>query len=79
MRNNLFLGVAAVALVAPAGAFAQETTSVIRGTVTNNGAPVTGAQVVVTDTATNGRSNAVTAANGTIHIHRTSSWWPLQR
>ncbi len=65
MRNNLFLGVAAVALVAPAGAFAQETTSVIRGTVTNNGAPVTGAQVVVTDTATNGRSNAVTAANGT--------------
>lgn len=39
MRNNLFVGVAAVALVMPAAAMAQETTSAIRGTVTADGAP----------------------------------------
>ena len=43
MRNNLFVGVAAVALIAPAAAMAQETTSTTRGSVTSNGAPVAGA------------------------------------
>ena len=42
MRNNLLWGVAAVALIAPMGAMAQETTSTIRGTVTAGGAPVAG-------------------------------------
>ena len=50
MRNNLFLGVAVAALVMPAAAMAQETTSSIRGTVTANGAPVAGATVTVTNT-----------------------------
>ncbi len=49
MRNNLFWGVAAVALMAPAMASAQETTAAIRGTVTANGAPVPDAAIVITN------------------------------
>jgi hypothetical protein len=59
MRNNLFLGVAAIALVAPAAAMAQETTSTIRGNVTSGGAPVAGATVTVTNTGT-GRVQTLT-------------------
>ena len=68
MRNNLFLGVAAVALIAPAAAMAQETTTTVRGTVTANGVPVAGAQVVVTDTSTNSRSTATTANDGAFSL-----------
>ncbi|MCE3519376.1 carboxypeptidase-like regulatory domain-containing protein, partial [Escherichia coli] len=64
MRNNLFLGVAAVALIAPAAASAQETTSVVRGTVTVAGAPVAGATVVTTNTATGARTETTTATDG---------------
>ncbi|WP_374942649.1 carboxypeptidase regulatory-like domain-containing protein [Sphingomonas sp.] len=64
MRNNLFLGVAAVALMVPAGAFAQETTAQIRGTVTNAGAPVAGATVVTTDVASGTRSQTTSGADG---------------
>lgn len=64
MRNNLFLGVAAVALIAPAAASAQETTSTIRGTVTANGVPVSGAQVVVTNVPSNTRAETTTGADG---------------
>jgi uncharacterized GH25 family protein len=48
MRSNLLLGVAVAALVMPAAAAAQETTSVIRGSVTSNGAPVAGAKITIT-------------------------------
>lgn len=68
MRHNLFLGVAAVALIAPAGAMAQETTSSIRGAVTNNGAPVAGASIAVIDTGTNSRSTATTNVNGAFNV-----------
>ena len=68
MRHNLFLGAAAVALIAPVGAMAQETTSTVRGAVTNNGAPVAGASVTVVDTGTNSRSTATTNANGAFNI-----------
>ncbi len=64
MRHNLFLGVAAVALIAPAGAMAQETTSVIRGNVTAAGAPVAGATVTATETASGTVSSTTTDANG---------------
>ena len=60
MRNNLFLGVAVVALVAPMAASAQETTSSIRGTVTADGAPINGATVEITSAATGSRSTATT-------------------
>ncbi len=64
MRNNLFLGVAAVALIMPAAASAQETTSTIRGTVTANGAPVAGATVVVINVPSNTRAETTTGADG---------------
>ncbi len=69
MRNNLFLGAAVVALVMPMAAHAQETTSIIRGTVTANGAPVAGAQVVVTDTTTNTRATATSSASGAFNLN----------
>ncbi len=69
MRNNLFLGVAAVALIMPAAASAQETTSTIRGTVTANGAPVAGATVEITDPASGTRSTATTNESGTFNVN----------
>ncbi len=63
MRNKLLLGAAAIALIAPA-AMAQETTSIIRGTVTAMGQPVSGASVTVTNTANGAKSQATTASDG---------------
>ena len=68
MRNTLFLGVAAAALVLPMAAAAQETTSTIRGTVTAGGAPVAGASIAVVDTATNARQTAATGADGAFSL-----------
>ncbi|MEG3172837.1 carboxypeptidase regulatory-like domain-containing protein [Sphingomonas sp. ZB1N12] len=64
MRNNLFLGVAVVALIAPMAASAQETTSSIRGTVTANGAPVNGATVTITNVPSGTVSTATTDSSG---------------
>jgi len=64
MRNNLFLGVAVAALVIPAAASAQETTSVISGAVTANGAPVAGAKVVAINVPSGTRSETVSGADG---------------
>ncbi|ONF96325.1 TonB-dependent receptor [Sphingomonas jeddahensis] len=68
MRHNLFLGAAVVALIAPAGAMAQETTSTIRGSVSAAGAPVAGATVTVIDTGTNRRTTTTTDANGAYSV-----------
>jgi hypothetical protein len=68
MRNNLFLGVAAVALMVPAAAAAQETTSTIRGTVTSNGQPVAGATVVATNVPSGTRSETSTDATGSFTL-----------
>ncbi len=67
MRNNLFLGAAAIALVAPMGAMAQETTSTIRGTVTSAGAPVAGATVEVVNVPTGGTTTVTTDAAGSFN------------
>jgi hypothetical protein len=64
MRNHLFIGAAVAALVAPASVQAQEVTSVIRGTVTNNGAPVAGATVTATHVPSGTRSTTTTDENG---------------
>lgn len=64
MRNNLFIGAAIAALVAPVSVQAQEVTSVIRGTVTESGAPVVGATVTALHVPTGTRSTATTDANG---------------
>ncbi|MBB3589040.1 carboxypeptidase regulatory-like domain-containing protein [Sphingomonas sp. BK481] len=67
MRNNLFLGAAAIALIAPMAASAQETTSSIRGTVTANGAPVAGATVVILNVPSGSRSTQTTDASGSFN------------
>jgi hypothetical protein len=67
MRHNLYLGVAAVALIAPAAASAQETTSVIRGTVTAAGAPVPGATVTIVNVPSGTTSTVTTNANGSFN------------
>ncbi|TGX54950.1 TonB-dependent receptor [Sphingomonas gei] len=67
MRTKLFAGVAAAALMIPAAASAQETTSSIRGTVVSEGTAVGGATVTITDTATGQRTNATTDANGSFN------------
>jgi len=67
MRNNLFLGAAAIALIAPMAASAQETTSSIRGTVSANGAPVAGATVVILNVPSGSRSTQTTDASGSFN------------
>ncbi|MBA3880031.1 MAG: TonB-dependent receptor [Sphingobium sp.] len=64
MRHQLFLGVAAAALIIPAAANAQETTSIIRGSVTREGAPVAGATVTATDVASGTRLSTTTSSDG---------------
>ncbi|RYF23613.1 MAG: TonB-dependent receptor [Oxalobacteraceae bacterium] len=64
MRNNLFLGAAAIALIAPMAASAQETTSSIRGSVTANGVPVSGATIIATDVSSGSRSTSTSSADG---------------
>ncbi|SOB86514.1 Carboxypeptidase regulatory-like domain-containing protein [Sphingomonas guangdongensis] len=64
MRTAFFGGVALVALIAPIHAMAQETTSTIRGNVTSGGAPVAGAEVVVTHVPSGTRSTTTTTADG---------------
>ena len=65
MRNNLFLGVAVAALVIPGAAMAQDVTSTVRGTVTVDGAPVSGASVVIENTGTGQSLNTTTSDSGT--------------
>ena len=69
MRTNLLWGVAAVALIAPMSATAQETTSTIRGTVTAAGAPIAGATVTVVNVPSGTTSNATTDASGTFNAN----------
>lgn len=64
MRHNFLLGVAIAALALPAAASAQETTAVIRGNVTNNGAPVAGATVTALHVPSGTRAQATTSADG---------------
>ncbi len=62
MRNYLYAGAAIAALVAPVAAYAQETTSSMRGVVTSGGSPVAGATVKVTHVPT-GTVNTVTSSD----------------
>ena len=68
MRNTLFLGAAVAALIAPAAAMAQETTSTIRGTVTSDGVAVPGAAVEVLETTSGTRSTATTNDSGSFNV-----------
>lgn len=63
-KFGLFSAVAAVAIVAPTAADAQETTSTIRGEVTASGAPVSGAEIVITHVPSGTQSTSTTDASG---------------
>lgn len=54
----------AVAVVATAPAYAQETTSTIRGTVTANGGPIAGATLTITHIPSGTRTTVVTNGDG---------------
>lgn len=64
MRHNLFTGAAIAALMIPAAAYAQETTTTIRGSVNAGGAPVAGAQIVITDINSGTKATTTTDASG---------------
>ncbi len=68
MRTALIGGVALAALVVPFHAMAQETTSVIRGTVTAGGTPVAGATVTVTHVPSGTRSTSTSGADGSFSL-----------
>ena len=68
MRTNLLLGVAVAALVMPAAASAQETTSSIRGTVTKDGQPVAGASITAVEVQSGTRAATTTDANGNFSL-----------
>lgn len=65
MRNHLLLGAAVAAFVIPAAASAQETTSTIRGTVTDaDGNAVAGATVTVINVPSGARATTTTNSEG---------------
>ncbi len=68
MRNQLFIGAAIAALAIPAAASAQETTSVIRGTVTKDGAPIAGASVTAINVPSGTRTSSTTGADGVFSL-----------
>lgn len=65
--NKFTLFCAAAAIVAPAAAYAQETTSTIRGDVTSGGSPVAGAEVVITHVPSGTTSRVNTDADGSFN------------
>jgi hypothetical protein len=67
-KFGLFSAVAAVAVVAPTAAYAQETTSTIRGEVSSSGAPVNNATVTVTHVPSGTVSRATTDQNGNFNL-----------
>jgi Carboxypeptidase regulatory-like domain len=69
MRNMLFASVAAIAIVAPTAAYAQETTSSVRGSVTSNGAPVVGATVTITHEPSGTSQTLTTSADGSFNAN----------
>ena len=64
MRHHLLFGAAAAALVVPVAAYAQDTTSSIRGQVVIEGAPAANAEVTITHLPSNTTSTATTDEGG---------------
>jgi hypothetical protein len=62
--NRFSLLLATAAFVAPVAAYAQETTADLRGTVTENGVAVAGAEVVITHVPTGAVTRVTTDADG---------------
>jgi outer membrane receptor for ferrienterochelin and colicin len=69
MRTSLFAGAALAALVIPAAAHAQETTSSIRGEVISNGAPASGVDVTITHVPSGTTNTVTTNEDGTFNAN----------
>ena len=71
MKNQFYFGAAAIAMavVAAAPAYAQETTSSVRGTVTSGGQPVGGADVTVTHEPSGTTASSTTDADGSFSVN----------
>lgn len=64
MRHLLHASACAIAICVASSAYAQETTSSIRGTVTASDAPVSGAEITVTHVPSGTTSTTTTGADG---------------
>jgi hypothetical protein len=78
MRNHLFIGAAVAALVIPAAASAQETTSTIRGSVSANGAPVADARILITDVNSGTKVETGTDSSGNFNASGLRAGGPYQ-
>lgn len=64
MRHQFLAGAAIAALIVPVAAYAQETTSSIRGSVTSGNAPIAGAEITITHLPSGTTSTATSNADG---------------
>jgi hypothetical protein len=69
MKTQFQFGVAAIAIVACAPAFAQETTSAVRGTVSADGTAVTNAQISIVHEPSGTSASTVSDANGSFSLN----------
>lgn len=69
MRNQFYLGAAAIAIISAAPAFAQETTSAIRGSVTSGGQAVSGAEVTAMHEPSGTVATGTTNADGSFSLN----------
>lgn len=69
MRHYFYAGAAVAALIAPVAAYAQETTSSMRGTVTSGGSPVAGATIKITHVPSGTVNTATTTDSGSFVVN----------
>ncbi|MFA5988579.1 MAG: carboxypeptidase regulatory-like domain-containing protein [Sphingomonas sp.] len=68
MRTKLIICASVIALIAPVHAYAQETTAIIRGKVTNQGASAGGASLTLTHIPSGTVSATTAAADGSFQL-----------
>ncbi len=78
MRINWLCAASMAALVIPTCAYAQETTAIIRGTITDEGQPVGGATVIVTHLPSGSVSTTTTATDGSFQLAGLRSGGPFK-
>ena len=76
--RNFFAGASLAVMVIASAASAQETTSIIRGTVTAAGVPVAGAQITVTNVPSGTVSRSVTDSSGVFNASGLRSGGPYK-
>lgn len=69
MRHYFYAGAAVAALIAPVAAYAQETTSSMRGVVTSGDAPVAGASIKITHVPSGTVNSTTTTDSGSFVVN----------